>query len=71
MLYKIGSQKIILSENQTNIHIEARVNWDTKNVHWVLSYPELYEVGASNLGHIILYSIQPTMEYLNPDQDYT
>ena len=21
-----------LSENQTNIHIEARVNWDTKNV---------------------------------------
>ena len=21
-----------LSENQTNIHIEARVNWDTKNI---------------------------------------
>ncbi|KGG15835.1 MULTISPECIES: TIGR03960 family B12-binding radical SAM protein [unclassified Prochlorococcus] len=32
-------------------------NWDSSNVRWVLSYPELYEVGASNLGHIILYSI--------------
>lgn len=32
-------------------------DWDSKFVRWVLSYPELYEVGASNLGHIILYSI--------------
>ncbi len=32
-------------------------NWTEAKVHWVLSYPELYEVGASNLGHIILYSI--------------
>ncbi len=32
-------------------------NWEATNVHWALSYPELYEVGASNLGHIILYSI--------------
>ncbi len=31
--------------------------WDKAKVHWALSYPELYEVGASNLGHIILYSI--------------
>jgi radical SAM superfamily enzyme YgiQ (UPF0313 family) len=31
--------------------------WDKAQVHWVLSYPELYEVGASNLGHIILYNI--------------
>ncbi|MGB3299090.1 MAG: TIGR03960 family B12-binding radical SAM protein [Phormidesmis sp.] len=31
--------------------------WDTANVRWVLTYPEIYEVGASNLGHIILYSI--------------
>jgi radical SAM family uncharacterized protein/radical SAM-linked protein len=31
--------------------------WETASVRWVLSYPELYEVGASNLGHIILYSI--------------
>jgi len=26
-------------------------------VRWVLTYPEVYEVGASNLGHIILYNI--------------
>jgi radical SAM superfamily enzyme YgiQ (UPF0313 family) len=26
-------------------------------VRWALTYPEVYEVGASNLGHIILYSI--------------
>lgn len=26
-------------------------------MRWVLTYPEVYEVGASNLGHIILYNI--------------
>ena len=31
--------------------------WDTATVRWVLTYPEVYEVGASNLGHIILYNI--------------
>ena len=31
--------------------------WNSANVRWVLTYPEVYEVGASNLGHIILYSI--------------
>ncbi|MEO8891023.1 MAG: B12-binding domain-containing radical SAM protein, partial [Coleofasciculaceae cyanobacterium] len=31
--------------------------WDTASVRWVLTYPEIYEVGASNLGHIILYNI--------------
>ena len=25
-------------------------------VHWALTYPEVYEVGSSNLGHIILYA---------------
>ncbi len=32
-------------------------DWDQAVVRWVLTYPEVYEVGASNLGHIILYSI--------------
>ncbi|MGF1535903.1 MAG: TIGR03960 family B12-binding radical SAM protein [Elainellaceae cyanobacterium] len=32
-------------------------SWSTAEVRWVLTYPEVYEVGASNLGHIILYSI--------------
>jgi radical SAM family uncharacterized protein/radical SAM-linked protein len=31
--------------------------WDAATIRWVLTYPEIYEVGASNLGHIILYSI--------------
>lgn len=31
--------------------------WQSANVKWVLTYPEVYEVGASNLGHIILYNI--------------
>jgi len=35
----------------------VRKPWDAADVRWVLTYPEIYEVGASNLGHIILYSI--------------
>ena len=31
--------------------------WESAQVRWVLTYPEIYEVGASNLGHIILYNI--------------
>jgi radical SAM family uncharacterized protein/radical SAM-linked protein len=31
--------------------------WDETTVRWALTYPEVYEVGSSNLGHIILYSI--------------
>lgn len=31
--------------------------WESAKVLWVLTYPEVYEVGASNLGHIILYNI--------------
>lgn len=31
--------------------------WGEADVRWVLSYPEVYEVGASNLGHIMLYNI--------------
>ena len=32
-------------------------DWHGARVRWALTYPELYEVGSSNLGHIILYSI--------------
>ena len=32
-------------------------DWDAAKTKWLLAYPELYELGASNLGHIILYSI--------------
>ncbi len=34
--------------------------WEEAAVRWVLTYPEVYEVGASNLGHIILYNILNT-----------
>ena len=38
-----------------------RRNWDqawpAAGVRWALTYPEIYEVGSSNTGHIILYSI--------------
>lgn len=32
-------------------------DWNSAVIRWVLTYPEIYEVGSSNLGHIILYSI--------------
>ena len=35
----------------------VRKSWETAAIRWVLTYPEVYEVGASNLGHMILYSI--------------
>lgn len=31
--------------------------WDEALIRWVLTFPEVYEVGASNLGHKILYNI--------------
>ena len=31
--------------------------WEAASIRWALTYPEVYEVGASNLGHIILYSL--------------
>ena len=36
--------------------VEPR-DWHGANVRWALTYPEIYEVGSSNLGHVILYSI--------------
>ena len=37
--------------------------WSSASVRFVLAYPEVYEVGASNLGHIVLYTV------LNDTQD--
>lgn len=44
--------------------------WDEATVRWVLTYPEIYEVGASNLGHIILYSILNTQPRQLCDRAY-
>ncbi|BAY40354.1 radical SAM domain-containing protein [Nostoc sp. NIES-2111] len=40
-----------------NERLAVHKQWDTAVIRWVLTYPEVYEVGASNLGHIILYNI--------------
>lgn len=47
-----------------------RKPWESASVHWVLTYPEVYEVGASNLGHIILYSILNTQPRQSCDRAY-
>ncbi len=44
--------------------------WQSATVRWVLTYPEVYEVGASNLGHIILYSILNTQPRQLCDRAY-
>nr|WP_199307901.1 MULTISPECIES: TIGR03960 family B12-binding radical SAM protein [unclassified Leptolyngbya] len=48
----------------------VRKPWQTASVRWVLTYPEVYEVGASNLGHIILYSILNTQPRQLCDRAY-
>ena len=40
-----------------NEHLAVHKPWDTATIRWALTYPEVYEVGSSNLGHIILYNI--------------
>jgi len=44
--------------------------WESASVRWVLTYPEVYEVGASNLGHIILYNILNTQPRQLCDRAY-
>lgn len=45
-------------------------DWHSASVHWVLTYPEVYELGASNLGHIILYNILNTQPRQLCDRTY-
>ncbi|MEA5582287.1 TIGR03960 family B12-binding radical SAM protein [Nodularia harveyana UHCC-0300] len=40
-----------------NEHLAVHKPWSTATIRWALTYPEVYEVGSSNLGHIILYNI--------------
>ncbi|MDJ0843534.1 TIGR03960 family B12-binding radical SAM protein [Crocosphaera sp.] len=44
--------------------------WQAARVRWVLTYPEVYELGASNLGHIILYNILNTQPRQLCDRTY-
>ncbi|MFM7653093.1 MAG: TIGR03960 family B12-binding radical SAM protein, partial [Vulcanococcus sp.] len=45
-------------------------DWDAAGVRWALTYPEIYEVGSSNTGHIILYSILNTVPGQLCDRSY-
>lgn len=44
--------------------------WDSASIRWVLTYPDIYEVGSSNLGHIILYSILNAQPHQLCDRTY-
>ncbi|GLC42030.1 hypothetical protein PLESTB_001060800 [Pleodorina starrii] len=44
--------------------------WDSAQVRFCLTYPEIYEVGASNLGHIILYTVLNDAPGLLCDRSY-
>eukprot|EP00898_Chlorokybus_atmophyticus_P001515 jgi/Chlat1/2364/Chrsp17S02639 len=44
--------------------------WDSASVRFCLTYPEVYEVGASNLGHIVLYTVLNEEEGLLCDRSY-
>ena len=46
----LGNERGVLSRDWNQA-------WAAAAVRWCLTYPEIYEVGASNSGHIILYSI--------------
>ena len=44
--------------------------WDSAEVRFNMAYPEIYEVGASNLGHVVLYTVLNNMEGLLCDRCY-
>ena len=35
----------------------SETSWNESDVRFVMAYPEIYEVGSSNLGHIVLYTV--------------
>ena len=45
-------------------------DWDSAEVRFTMAYPEIYEVGASNLGHVVLYTILNQTEGLLCDRSY-
>jgi radical SAM family uncharacterized protein/radical SAM-linked protein len=53
-----------------NERLAVHKPWDNALVRWVLTYPEVYEVGSSNLGHIILYNILNAQPHQLCDRSY-
>eukprot|EP00271_Cylindrocystis_brebissonii_P008744 TRINITY_DN23231_c0_g1_i1.p1 TRINITY_DN23231_c0_g1~~TRINITY_DN23231_c0_g1_i1.p1 ORF type:complete len:1124 (-),score=218.73 TRINITY_DN23231_c0_g1_i1:324-3695(-) len=44
--------------------------WDSAAIRFCLAYPEIYEVGSSNLGHILLYTVLNETKNLLCDRCY-
>lgn len=44
--------------------------WGDATIRFSLTYPEVYEVGASNLGHIVLYTVLNDEEGMLCDRSY-
>ncbi len=53
----IGKPARYLGNERGVLERDWSQDWPAAGVRWCLTYPEIYEVGASNSGHIILYSI--------------
>lgn len=49
----------------------VRKDWDTVEVHVALVYPDLYEVGMSNMGLAILYELLNARSYLAAERAFT
>jgi len=45
-------------------------DWDSAEVRFTMAYPEIYEVGASNLGHVVLYTILNNQPGMLCDRSY-
>lgn len=57
----IGKPARYLGNERGVRHRDWDHDWKKAGVRWALTYPEVYEVGASNLGHVLLYSILNTV----------
>ena len=44
--------------------------WESARVRFSLTYPEEYEIGASNMGHVMLYTILNEQPGLLCDRSY-
>jgi radical SAM family uncharacterized protein/radical SAM-linked protein len=70
-LEKLISSDILKPARYLGNELEAvHKPWDSAVVRWVLTYPEVYEVGAANLGHVILYNILNTQPRQLCDRSY-
>lgn len=45
-------------------------DWQSTEIRFCLTYPETYSIGASNLGHIVLYTVINNSHGLLCDRAY-